>query len=245
MAAIYIANESIQHQQEIIKRGLHNLTNGYTFGYLADVEQAISMQIMGAGYPSQFTVALKNSLVDMTPGTLEKTGRDLDIALENNGLIALQGDEGEIYTANGHMERELNGQLTIKGLPVLGEGGAIFLPERYQSLLVASDGTITVMVNRNGVNVPEDIGRIKLVDMPKAQLRTLYKNGNGLLVADSRSVPRSENVRVVQKSLAKSNVDSLKEVTTVTSAKNHSAVMANLMKSTFEMYQMGNQTIKD
>lgn len=243
MTAVYIANEGIKYRQKSMEMSLQNLANGSTRGYLADVPQATTTPIVGEGYPTQFPVVLKNVLVDMTAGALEKTGRDLDIAVENDGLIALQGDkgEGEVYTKNGHMQRASNGQLTIKGWPVVGEGGAVFLPERYESLVVTSNGTITVTVNRN----LENIGRIKLVDIPKAQLRTLHKNDNGLLVAESRSLPRSENIRVVQGYLANSNVSPIQETMAVTSAKNDSAVMTNVMKSVFEMDQMGNKVLEN
>lgn len=238
MTAVYIANEGIKSRQKSMERHLHNLANGSTPGYLADVPQATTTQIEGEGYVTQFTVALKKALVDMTPGTLAKTDHELDIAVKN-GLIALQGDKGEVYTKNGHMQRASNGQLTIQDRPVLGEGGAIFLPERYESLVVTSDGTITVTVNRN----LENIGRIKLVDIPEAL--TLHKNGNGLLEADSRSLPRSENVSVVQGYLENSNVSPVQETAAVTSEKNDSAVMTNLMKSAFEMEQMGNKVLEN
>ncbi len=76
----------------------------------------------------------------------------------------------EAYTRNGQMDVSAEGALTINGLPVLGDGGPIVLPP-YSALSIADDGTIAIIPQAGGIKTPEEIERIKLVDIPANQLR--------------------------------------------------------------------------
>ncbi len=104
---------------------------------------------MGGGYSSRVAVLSQNAGVDMTPASLQETGRDLDIALKNQGLIAVLSGGREAYTRNGQMDVSAEGALTINGLPVLGDGGPIVLPP-YSALSIADDGTIAIIRRRGG-----------------------------------------------------------------------------------------------
>ncbi len=104
---------------------------------------------MGGGYSSRVAVLSQNAGVDMTPASLQETGRDLDIALKNQGLIAVLSGGREAYTRNGQMDVSAEGALTINGLPVLGDGGPIVLPP-YSALSIADDGTIAIIPQAGG-----------------------------------------------------------------------------------------------
>lgn len=164
--AVSGANRSLSQQQ------IHanNLANSNTQGFRADLEKATATQVMGGGYSSRVAVLSQNAGVDMTPASLQETGRDLDIALKNQGLIAVLSGGREAYTRNGQMDVSAEGALTINGLPVLGDGGPIVLPP-YSALSIADDGTIAIIPQAGGIKTPEEIERIKLVDIPANQLR--------------------------------------------------------------------------
>lgn len=138
--AVSGANRSLSQQQ------IHanNLANTNTQGFRADLEKATATQVMGSGYNSRVAVLSQNAGVDMTPASLQETGRDLDIAVKNQGLIAVLSGGREVYTRNGQMEVSADGDLTINGLPVLGDGGPIVLPP-YSALSIADDGTIAII----------------------------------------------------------------------------------------------------
>lgn len=143
--AVSGANRSLSQQQ------IHanNLANSNTQGFRADLEKATATQVMGGGYSSRVAVLSQNAGVDMTPASLQETGRDLDIALKNQGLIAVLSGGREAYTRNGQMDVSAEGALTINGLPVLGDGGPIVLPP-YSALSIADDGTIAIIPQRGG-----------------------------------------------------------------------------------------------
>lgn len=122
--AVSGANRSLSQQQ------IHsnNLANVNTSGFRGDLESALSQQVAGSGYDSRYLVQEQNSGVDMTPGAVRDTGRELDIAIKGNGLIAVGNGNREVYTRNGQMDVSPDGDLTINGRPVIGETGPVVLP---------------------------------------------------------------------------------------------------------------------
>ncbi|AAM87000.1 MULTISPECIES: flagellar basal-body rod protein FlgF [Yersinia pseudotuberculosis complex] len=234
--AVSGANRSLSQQQ------IHanNLANSNTQGFRADLEKATATQVMGGGYSSRVAVLSQNAGVDMTPASLQETGRDLDIALKNQGLIAVLSGGREAYTRNGQMDVSAEGALTINGLPVLGDGGPIVLPP-YSALSIADDGTIAIIPQAGGIKTPEEIERIKLVDIPANQLR---KNNRGLLVSNRGPAARDETVQVVNKHLESSNVSAISEMIASISLSRQFEAQIKMMKVAEDLAQAGNRMIR-
>ncbi|EIS68348.1 flagellar hook-basal body s family protein, partial [Yersinia pestis PY-64] len=174
------------------------------------------------------------------PASLQETGRDLDIALKNQGLIAVLSGGREAYTRNGQMDVSAEGALTINGLPVLGDGGPIVLPP-YSALSIADDGTIAIIPQAGGIKTPEEIERIKLVDIPANQLR---KNNRGLLVSNRGPAARDETVQVVNKHLESSNVSAISEMIASISLSRQFEAQIKMMKVAEDLAQAGNRMIR-
>ncbi|MGV6916924.1 flagellar basal-body rod protein FlgF [Yersinia pestis] len=234
--AVSGANRSLSQQQ------IHanNLANSNTQGFRADLEKATATQVMGGGYSSRVAALSQNAGVDMTPASLQETGRDLDIALKNQGLIAVLSGGREAYTRNGQMDVSAEGALTINGLPVLGDGGPIVLPP-YSALSIADDGTIAIIPQAGGIKTPEEIERIKLVDIPANQLR---KNNRGLLVSNRGPAARDETVQVVNKHLESSNVSAISEMIASISLSRQFEAQIKMMKVAEDLAQAGNRMIR-
>src|SRR5690606_37633132 len=111
-------------------------------------------------------------VVDLTPGVLQATGRDLDVAIDGEGWIAVQAPDGsEAYTRAGDLEVDAFGLLTTRaGQPVLGEGGPIALPP-FESLEIGIDGTISIRPRGQDAAGLVVVDRIRLVNPPAADLR--------------------------------------------------------------------------
>lgn len=117
--------------------------------------QAVVGQIGTGNFVADFST-------DFSNGTLEPTGNELDLGLEQ-GFFAISSPDGEIfYTRDGHFQRDGNGDLvTSHGYYVLDADGApINLPA--DGVSVAPDGTI----GRPG----ETIAQLQVVDFAAAQL---------------------------------------------------------------------------
>ncbi|PVU29217.1 flagellar basal-body rod protein FlgF [Yersinia pestis] len=233
--AVSGANRSLSQQQ------IHanNLANSNTQGFRADLEKATATQVMGGGYSSRVAVLSQNAGVDMTPASLQETGRDLDIALKNQGLIAVLSGGREAYTRNGQMDVSAEGALTINGLPVLGDGGPIVLPP-YSALSIADDGTIAIIPQAGGIKTPEEIERIKLVDIPANQLRKQPR----LLVSNRGPAARDETVQVVNKHLESSNVSAISEMIASISLSRQFEAQIKMMKVAEDLAQAGNRMIR-
>jgi flagellar basal-body rod protein FlgF len=144
---------------------------------------------------------------DFGQGPLSQTGRDLDFALEGEGIFFRIEDAGaEAYTRDGAFTMDAEGRLTTRGgLSVLDDGGnAIVLDPQAGAMQVANDGTIS----QNG----EVVGRIGVVRFD--QLGVLAKSGDGLYRNTSNLQPEdAPDARVHQGMLERSNVNTLVEIT--------------------------------
>jgi flagellar basal-body rod protein FlgF len=63
----------------------NNMANANTPGFLADLQQFRSMPVFGAGHPTRVYAMSERPESDRSPGTLDHTGRDLDVAIKEGG----------------------------------------------------------------------------------------------------------------------------------------------------------------
>lgn len=140
-------------------------------------------------------------VLDMRPGQVRATGRDLDVAVMDRGWFVVQTPGGESYTRDGSFVLDSKRQLTTPdGHPVLSTRGPIVL--EGMDFAVENDGTVTV----DG----ENIGRLRLVQF--AEPSALEHAGGSLLTAPEEAgmsdVPQ-ERVVVAQGHLEGSNVSAV------------------------------------
>lgn len=236
----YTAMTAASRTMQSLQVRANNLANANTPGFRADMERARAVDVSGYGYDSRHLASVENNGVDMTPGTLTVTGRDLDFAIRGQGLIALQDGNGEAYTRHGSMVVDSEGRLTINGRQVMGEGGPIVLPE-YDSVNIGEDGTVSVMPR--GDYLMTEVDRIKLVD---AQASELKKNDAGLLVRkDGQAAQTSAGVRLVSGYLEASNVSSIDQLTATMSLSRMFETQVKMMKAAEDMSSAGDRLLRE
>ena len=184
----------------------HNLANVSTAGFRADLNQLRAMPVYGPGHPSRVYAMTERPGVDFAPGSVQTTGRDLDVAISSEGWLAVLGPDGaEAYTRAGDLQVDSNGLLsTGAGHPVLGNGGQVALPP-HDKLEIGADGTISVhpLGQEGGAMVIAD--RLKLVRPDPAEL---VKGAAGLMRArDGEPFDPDAAVRVSAGALEGSNVN--------------------------------------
>ncbi|RPH29447.1 flagellar basal body rod protein FlgF [Buttiauxella warmboldiae] len=231
------ASRSLMQQQV----HANNLSNVNTSGFRGDLDKAMSSQVQGSGYDSRYVVQNANGGVNMASGSLEETGRDLDVGIVGNGLIALQLGGREVYTRNGHINVSPDGDLTINGQPVMGEGGPIVLPP-FAQVSIAGDGTISIVPQDGDINALMDVDRIKLVDVATDQLS---KDKNGFLVSNNRIEPRSEEITLANKHLENSNVSAISEMISSLALNRSFEAQVKMMKVAEDLAQAGNRVIRN
>lgn len=145
----------------------------------------------------------KNQGLDMSAGPIERTGRDLDVALRGTGLFAVQTPQGERYTRNGAFEINAAGELvTSNGHKVLSDGGPVVFTNAESAITFAADGTISTSA---GVK-----GRLKLVEAKPEELENV---GANLFRATRPPGPAPLEVRVQVGAIEQSNVSAVMEMT--------------------------------
>ena len=108
----------------------HNLANLTTNGFRAQIGTFRAVPVVGEGAQTRAFVVDSTPGADFAPGVIQTTARDLDIAVQGKGWIAVQAADGsEAYTRNGSLQISANGVLqTREGRSVLGDGGVISIP---------------------------------------------------------------------------------------------------------------------
>ena len=177
--ALYIAMSGAKQNMLAQTAHANNLANANTTGFKQDFAQARSMQVFGEGHATRAYAMTERPGTDLSSGSMNETGRDLDVAIHGEGWIAVQSDLGtEAFTRRGDLEVDVNGILRNgQGLPVLGNGGPIALPPTSR-IQIGADGTISVQPIGGAPDQLVEIDRIKLVNPPAD---TLVKSEDGLM----------------------------------------------------------------
>ena len=203
---LYVAMTGAKETLRAQAANSHNLANASTTGFRADMSAFQSRAVAGSGYASRVYATNGTTGWDSTVGAQISTGRDLDVAIQGDGFIAVQGRDGrEAYTRAGDLHVDPNGQLLNgSNLPVLGDGGPISVPPN-SSLAIAADGSISIVPLGQSATTTATIGRIKLVNAPAAQMD---RGEDGLFRArDGQDLTADANVRVASGVLESSNVN--------------------------------------
>ena len=206
------ASQVLQQQAAVSE----NLANASTPGVRAVLSTFRAVPLVGEGLPTRTFVVESTPGADFTPGVLQQTGRALDVAINGEGWIAVQGQDGqEAYTRNGSLQITPNGVLqTRNGQDVMGEGGPIIIPPDTQ-VTVASDGTVSTVPSTDQVTSVVVVGRLKLVNPPPEQLE---RSGDGLFrMKDGTETLADAKVGVVSGSLEGSNVNTVEALVSMIS----------------------------
>jgi len=109
-------------------------------------------------------VRVAGNVRDHEDGTLRPTQRDLDIAIEGKGFLAVQKPNGEIaYTRDGSLRMGPEGRIeTASGYPIVPETQ---VPPTSREINFSFDGRIQV---KNEQGETEEIGQIQLTNFANA-----------------------------------------------------------------------------
>jgi flagellar basal-body rod protein FlgF len=184
----------------------HNIANISTVGFRADSVSFDSSPIYGPGYASRVNAVAGDAGTDFSTGVIQSTGRDLDVAVNDKGFIAVRGSDGkEAYTRAGDLRMTPTGALTTaSGQPVLSESGPIVLPPSTQ-VAIGADGTISVVPQGSQPLAVTQVDRIKLVN---PSTNDLQKGDDGLLTLKAGGKAKTDDsVTVTSGVLESSNVN--------------------------------------
>ena len=230
---LYIAMSGAKETMLSQAVNTNNLANANTTAFRADLDAYTSLQVNGPGHASRAYALDGGRGVDFALGTLVATGRDLDVAVNGEGWIAVQAPDGsEAYTRAGDLRVDSAGLLTTgTGLPVLGNGGPVAIPP-FDSLVIGADGTITILPTGQNANALAIVDRIRLV---KPESTNLVKGEDGLLrTRDGVPAVPDASVQLVSGSLETSNVNGIDAMVNLIELSRQFELQVKMMKTAEE-----------
>ncbi len=176
MRSLWTAASGMNTQTQNINVIANNLANVNTTGFKksrADFQDLMYQTVQNPGSPStnaaqipagiQFGMGAKLAAVSkqFTPGDLQNTGGQLDIAIAGDGFFQIQMPDGSTaYTRSGAFKMDSNGRVvTSDGYPMLPE---IVIPNNSTKINIGTDGTVSVV--QAGQTTASTVGNIQLAN---------------------------------------------------------------------------------
>jgi flagellar basal-body rod protein FlgF len=203
---VYVAMSGAKETLRAQAANNHNLANANTNGFKADLSAFQTQNVVGAGLASRAYATDDSVGWDSSSGSLDATGRDLDVAVKGPGWIAVQASDGtEAYTRAGDLRTDPDGNLlTATGNNVLSDSGPITV-QPYTSINIGIDGSVSIVPRGQSAQTVSTVGRIKLVNPPATQMQ---RGPDGLFRSTSgQDVDADSSVKLVSGTLESSNVN--------------------------------------
>lgn len=227
---LYVSMTGAQNNTMGLRAHANNLANVSTSGFRRDFEQARSMPLFGESYPARVFAMSERPATDFRPGSLQETGRDMDVAIGGKGWIAVQAPDGsEAYVRTASLNIDALGMLrTGNGFPVMGNAGPIAVPPE-QKVEIGQDGTISIRALGEDPNVLAEVDRIKLVNPDP---KSMEKGADGLIrVKGQPEVAADATVQVTSGFLEASNVNAVEEMTAILSLSRQFELSVKMMRT--------------
>ncbi|MEY2894032.1 MAG: flagellar biosynthesis protein FlgF [Pseudomonadota bacterium] len=203
-----------------------NLANVSTPGFRAELQAFRSVPVLGSGASTRAFALETTPGYDATPGPINATGNNLDVAMKGNGWLTVQALDGtEAYTRGGSFEISGDGTLTThSGLPVMGDGGPIQVPANSE-VSIGGDGTVSA---RTANGASRSIGKLKLVTPTEAPLE---RGTDGLFRAPAGDLEADPTARLQDGALEGSNVSPVETMVAMIAAARQFEAQMKMMQT--------------
>ena len=217
-----------------------NVANSSTAGFRGE-ENVFGTVLAEAGRHGRMSALNKatnsfsqigDAQMNTTQGVINRTGNDLDLAIEGSGYFKVKSAAGIAYTRDGHFHSDANGRLvTDAGEPVLGDGGEIHMAKGKVS--ISANGTLSC----DGVIA----GKLALVTFPPGT--KLTNHGGSQYGAPAGSEIPASQASLQQGALEGSNVSPMEGVVQLITAQRAAESMRHAL--TLIDGEMDRSTVQD
>jgi len=207
----------------------NNLANVSTNGFRAQLDSFRAVPVVGANLPTRSYVVDSTVGTDFRAGPIQHTGRDLDVAIQGKGWLAVERADGtEGYTRSGSLKINENGVLqTQGGLNVLSDAGPITIPPDTH-FTIGKDGTISTVQAGSIPGASIQLARLKLVNPPEADLT---RGSDGMFVTRTGDAAEPDaNVAIIGGAVEGSNVNVVDAMVSMISLSRQFEIHMNLLK---------------
>lgn len=176
-------------------------------------------------------------------GAMQSTGNNLDIAIQGDGFLQVQMDDGTTsYTRDGSLKVDGNGQLTTTdGYVVVPQ---ITIPTNATDISITTDGRVSVMEGNQ--TTATQVGQIQLVKFPNPsglldQGQNLYQETPGSGTAVQGTAGQDGFGTIQQGFLEGSNVQIVTELINLVQAERAFESNSKIIQSADNMLSRVNQ----
>ncbi len=224
---IYILASGAERAKDKLDKTSNNLANVNTPGFKKLILREMSQDIPNNKGDSAklFSFArFKDTPVILQQGSLRKTDRTLDFAIEGKGFFVIKDNAGNTFlTRNGHFFVNKDGILTdINGNSVLDQNGNQIKLDSSKNLVITKDGTI--------YQDNQQIAKLQI-----ANYQSVSPVGNSYYQPNGNQV--QADYKVVQGYLENSNVNAIKEMIELIEANRRFDIYGNLMRALDQLEQ--------
>jgi flagellar basal-body rod protein FlgF len=234
---LYSAAAGIFTQQKSLNTISNNIANASTAGFKsqATIESSFGEHLINRmskleslakdniGSWSYITVN-SSEYTDYTQGSLENTGRPVDMAINGDGFFLVESETyGPVLTRNGQFEIDADGELCLPGVGKVLNGGESTISLESGNFTVSPAGTIYV----DGDEADS------LYIVRPGEDTVLRSVGNGVFqVEEGGSYDQAEEgtYQVLQGMLEKSNINIAQEMTRIIAGQSRYNSCAQIIK---------------
>lgn len=171
----YSSLASINERRLLREQMTNDLANVSTVGFKKSFDNALTaVKAEGDGFDSRIQPFIQQKdTISMTPGMLMATGRNMDVAMNDQTVLGVQGKDGTLaFTRRGDLR--INSQGTLEngaGVVVLGQGGGpITIPPGFE-VTINKEGDVYARDPAQPAAVPQVlVERLMLRDASKIRL---------------------------------------------------------------------------
>lgn len=204
---LYTIFLGMRSRQNTLEAQANNIANASTVGFKAErlLYSTFEAEKKGSGNQQNLVAGvLTSGSADFSEGTIQQTGRTLDVAIDGDAFLQIQTPRGVRFTRAGNLSLNSNGQLVTKnGDMVIGENGPITLPQNGE-ISIGEDGSMAV-----GGQIFDKLKLVRFNNPTTA----LTKEGDSLFLATGAELPQNNvNSKIEQGALEGSNINSISEM---------------------------------
>jgi flagellar basal body rod protein FlgG len=223
---LYRSAVAMAAQQRSLDSIASNLANLQTVGFKRGVTASHEVEVQRPRGAVRGVTTLAE--VDFAQGNLQRSGRELDLALHGEGFFAVDGPDGEVYTRDGSFHLTQAGVLvTEDGLPVAWDLLSGAIDPVGQPLKIDEGGNV-----RQGI---QDIGRLRVVAFEDQAALRLDRLGFWHAPAGARELPA--DARVNQYALEESNANGMEEMVAMIGVQRSFEVVARVFEAINQTYE--------
>lgn len=201
-SGIYVPMAGAVAQSQGLDIVANNLANVSTAGFRA--ERPSFAAVLGkTNAQDQRYAVIGKSGSDLTPGTMSETENPLDVAIEGDGLFAVQTPAGKRYTRDGQFRLDDAGRLTTK------EGFAVLNDQ--DSPIVIGKSSAQVEIEERG-EILIDGKQVGSLAIARFAPTALQREGKNLFSATGAALPDDKNIKVISGAIEQSNVNPVRGI---------------------------------